>query len=386
MRIVINATGSVAGGSITYLLNLLPALADLHSEHRYMVLLSRYQHRVQLELPDNFCIRKVDFPTPSVLWRLLWEQTVLPLWLARVRTEVLYAPVDLAPLLAPCPTVLAVRNPNPYYELSTSHRKSKFALQRWMTRFSAHKARKVIFVSHHSRDTIAPQLGIPYEKTEVVYHGLNHDTFDPHRNFDSIPPGFQKRIDELRPFVLCVSTINPHKNYETLFQGWAQLREDLRKEYRLVVAGICVIPEYFDALAMLTEKLGIDKEVVFLGEVPYQGMPYLYKCASAFVFPSFLETFGHPLVEAMAMNLPIVAANSTCIPEIVDGAALLFETKNPAELGINLERVLTDQDLRSKLVSKGEARAAEFSWLQTAKRTLAILESVAGESEFRRGS
>lgn len=380
MRIAINATGSVAGGSITYLLNLLPALADLHRKHRYIVLLSRYQDRVQLELPDNFCIRKVDSPTPSVLWRLLWEQTVLPVWLARVKAEVLYAPEDLAPLLAPCPTVLAVRNPNPYHRLSAHRRSTKFTFQRWMTRFSAHKAKKVIFVSRDSRDTIAPQLGIPYEKTEVVYHGLDHDTFDSHRNFDSIPSGFQKRIDELRPFVLCVSTINPHKNYETLFQGWAQLREDLRKEYRLVVAGICVIPEYFAELVVLTEKLGIDKEIVFLGEVPYQRVPYLYKCASAFIFPSFLETFGHPLVEAMAMNLPIVAANSTCIPEIVDGAALLFETRNHEELGRNLEYVLTDQDLRSKLVSKGEARAAEFSWLQTAKRTLAVLESVAGES------
>ena len=101
MRIVINAAGAVAGGSITYLLNLLPALADLRREHRYIVLLSRYQHRVQLELPDNFCLRKVGFPTPSVLWRLLWEQTVLPLWLARVRADVLYAPTDLASLLAP---------------------------------------------------------------------------------------------------------------------------------------------------------------------------------------------------------------------------------------------------------------------------------------------
>lgn len=380
MRIVINATGAVAGGSITYLLNLLPALAGLHREHRYMVLLSRYQDRVQLELPDNFCMRKVDFPTPSVLWRLLWEQTLLPLWLAQVKADVLYAPVDIAPLSASCPTVLAVRNLSPYYRLATSHRKSKFALQRRMTRFSAHKAKKVIFVSCHSRDTIAPQLSIPYEKTEVVYHGLDHDTFDPHRNFDSVPPGFRKRIDELRPFVLCVSTINPHKNYEILFQGWAQLREDLRKEYRLVVAGICVIPEYFGELVVLTEKLGIDKEIVFLGEVPYQRVPYLYKCASAFVFPSFLETFGHPLVEAMAMNLPIVAANSTCIPEIVNGAALLFETRNPEQLGRNLGDVLTDQDLRSQLVSKGETRAAEFSWLETAKRTLAILASVAGES------
>lgn len=378
MRIVINATGAVAGGSITYLLNLLPALADLHREHRYIVLLSRHQHKVQLELPDSFCIRKVDFPTPSVLWRLLWEQTVLPLWLARAKAEALYAPMDRAPLLAPCPTVLTVRNSSPYYRPSTSHRRLKYALQKWMTRFSARKARKVIFVSYHARDTIAPQLGIPFEKTEVVYHGLDHNVFDPTGNF-SIPLHFQTEIEELQPFVLCVSTINPHKNYETLFQGWAQVRGDLRKRYKLVVAGICVIPEYFDGLVMLTEKLGIDNEVVFLGEVPYQRIPYLYKCASAFVFPSSLETFGHPLVEAMAMKLPIVAATSACIPEIVNGAALLFETKNPEQLGRSLERVLTDQDLRSELISKGENRSAEFSWLQTAKRTLAILESVAGK-------
>jgi len=381
MIVVISATSAVAGGSVTYLVNLVPALAELDSRNRYIVLLSRYQKKVRLGLPVNFCIKRVDFPRPSLLWRLVWEQSYLPVQLWRWKADVLYATTDIAPVFAPCPIVLAVRNPNPYYKMAISrNRSTKFTLQRCLTRVSANKARKVIFVSYYSRDTIAPQLGIPLEKTEVVYHGINHNVFCPYKTFKNVPLKLREKINSLRPFVLCVSTINPHKNLEALLRAWTYMNRRLRKKYKLVIAGRFSSQKYFNKLHKISNELALEKEIIFLGEVSYQNVPFLYKCASAFVLPSLLETFGHPLIEAMAMKVPVVAARSTCIPEIVGDSALLFDPNNYEELSHNLERVLTDEALRKELISKGQIRASKFSWTETAEKTLSVLELAARNS------
>ena len=383
MRIVINATAAVAGGSVTYLLNLLPALVKIDSENEYIILLSSLRDRVELELPSNLQLKYVNFPSPRLLWRLLWEQTILPTWLGSKNVDVLYAPLDIAPFIAPCSIVLAIRNSNPFYSLPDLETQVlKFKLQKQISCLSAHRAKKVIFVSQHSRDTIASQLNLPLEKTEVVYHGLDREIFDPGRDFSFMSASFRRRIESFQPFVLCVSTINPHKNYALLFQCWAQMERKLRERYKLVVAGRCPIPEYHEELVALIEELGINEEIILLGEVPYRQIPFLYKCASAFVFPSLLESFGHPLVEAMAMKVPIVAASSTCIPEIVDGSALLFEPRSLEDLSLKLERVLTESDLRETLIKKGQRRAHDFSWQKTARKTLDILKEAADVESF----
>jgi len=378
IKIVIDATAAMAGGAVTYLLNLLPALANIDRDNDYMILLSDTQDRIQLDLPSNFQFKSIHFLYPKLLWRLLWEQTVLPGWLVRWHADVLYAPMDIASLLAPCPVVLAVRNPNPYYDLEISgNARIKFLLQKRISRLSARKAHKVIFVSHNAKNTMLPQLNIPIEKGRVVYHGSDHDIFDISRTFESIPVHFQTRVENLKPFVLSVSSLTPHKNYETLLRGWAQLPAVLRKKYKLVIAGGCYILDYQEMLIALASQLDIADEVIFLGEVAYPHIPYLYAQASAFVLSSYLETFGHPLVEAMAMHVPIVAADNTCIPEVVGDAGLFFETTDEQALAQQLTHVLTDCDLRETLARKGRRRSKKFSWTQTAQQTLAILEEAA---------
>ena len=379
MKIVINATAAVAGGSITYLLNLLPPLAELDRENDYILLLpERIRDEIAFELPDNFRLRYISFARPQSLWRLVWEQTVLPLFLHWARMDLLYAPMDIAPIFAPCPVVLAVRNPNPYYEIVFSNNpKLKFVFQKLLTRLSARRARKVVFVSEYARDTIAPKLGVPKDNCAVVYHGLNHEMFDPDREFGDIPLEFREKIDELESYLLCVSTVYPHKNYDTLLRAWSLLPEDFRERNQLVVAGTLIDEKYADRLFRLAAELGITDQIDFLGRVPYRLVPYLYANASAFVFPSYLETFGHPLVEAMAMGVPIVASTGTCIPEIVCDAASLFDPQNPQELASKVEQVMGDQAWRRTLIDRGKRRASDFSWRIAAKKTLQIFKSIA---------
>jgi glycosyltransferase involved in cell wall biosynthesis len=201
--------------------------------------------------------------------------------------------------------------------------------------------------------------------------------FDSEREFDDNPLEFRGKIDELGSYLLCVSTVYPHKNYDTLLRAWSLLPVKLREENRLVIAGTLIDEKYADRLFRLAAELGITDQIEFLGRVPYRLVPYLYANASAFVFPSYLETFGHPLVEAMAMGVPIVASKSTCIPEIVCEAASLFDSQNPHELASKIEQVMCDQAWRRTLIHRGKRRASDFSWRIAAQKVLQIFKSIA---------
>jgi glycosyltransferase involved in cell wall biosynthesis len=375
MRVAINTLSHVTGGGITYFENVLGHLADDGNE--YVILVPAGRGKITRPAADNLRFVTAGIDTRSLPARLFYEQAILPVRLWQWDVDVIFSPADLTPLLAPCPAVLAVRNPNPYFDSPelqrTTYRRIKFRLQRYLTWLSARKADAVFFVSEFSKRVTNRYLGLPERKTSVIHHGIDPTLFE-----DPVQPEDENLVEILKsePYILCVSTINEHKNYETLLRGYAKLPEQIRAEFRLVIAGRNSAPSYFETLQRILDEEGIENQVEFLGEVPYRSVPYLYEHATAYVLPSKLETFGHTLVEATVSGTPVVAADATCIPEITDGAASLFDPDEPAELAESLEEVLTDETVHDKLVDAGRNRAAAFSWDKTVERTRELLKAV----------
>ena len=124
----------------------------------------------------------------------------------------------------------------------------------------------------------------------------------------------------------------------------------------------------------MVQQLYLDGKVIFTGEIPHENVPPLYQRASLFVLPSYLETFGMPLIEAMASDVPVIAANASAIPEVVGDAGLLFDPDDPDELRAKMEAVLSDPQLREELINRGLKRAKLFSWEKCAKETLAVFK------------
>lgn len=374
MRVAINTLSHVAGGSITYLKNILPHFAG--DDNEYVVFVPEGRDVVTEPSADNVEFYHVSFPTDSLPLRMFYEQVVFPFVLLSNDIDLLFSPGDITTLLAPCPVVLAVRNPNPYFDISletgSKRREIKLSVHRLLTKLSARRARRVFFVSEFSRDIVQPVLGVDDSKARVVYHGLDASVFE--SPTDPAEEALRTRISEARPYLLSISTINPHKNFETLLRGYATLPEQTRAEYDLVIAGRVSAPEYFDRLQEIVETEGIEDRVHFLGEVPYESVPYLYDNAEVYVLPSELETFGHTLVESMASGVPVVAADSTCIPEITAGAARLFDPTAPSELADCLQTVIEDATLRQSMIDRGRERAEDFSWKQTADQTRELFE------------
>ena len=379
MRIVINALAHKDGGGITYLKNILPKLHEVDSENNYKVLLRPELGDLGLKLPDSIQLLHPSFPATSLPARLFWEQVILPVKLKKWGTDVLFSPTDTTSLFAPCPVLLAIRNPNPYVDQDEIERSfyGSFRLKglKLLSKLSVEKASKVFFVSHWSKRIIKDQFQIPEKKSSVIYHGLEKEPFQ-EVNQNHLGEDLQNKLNNYKNFILSVSTINPHKNFEVLLDGYSKLHTELKGDYELVIAGKFDTPDYYENLERRMRRLGIESNVHFLGEVDYEAIPYLYNQSSLFVLPSKLETFGHTLIEAMASGTPLIASDSTAIPEITGNAAQLFNPENPDELSEQMEKVLENPETEKEMIEKGFSRSEKFSWKKTAEQTLNLLKRI----------
>jgi glycosyltransferase involved in cell wall biosynthesis len=198
---------------------------------------------------------------------------------------------------------------------------------------SLRRARTVIAISEHVKETLVERLGIEPDRVAVIHLGVDHETF---------PPSDGPR----EPFLLYPANPWPHKNHPRLFRAFEQLRRR-RPELRLVLTGTGL------------ERLSTPAGVVVRGRVPREELASLYRRASALVFPSLYEGFGQPPLEAMASGTPVASSTAGSLPEVCGNAARYFDPLSVDEMVEAVDTVLNDPQ---PLVERGLARAAEFTW------------------------
>lgn len=348
VRVLINALHAKTGGGLTYLRAMLPRLAaraDLEIH-----LLVHTSQRSSLGVTDPRIIRhEVDF-SDGFVRRLLWEQLVLPHH-AWSLADVTFSPANFGPLLAPR-SVILLRNALAVGAQETRPAKKLYwAALGLMTRLSVWRARSVLAVSSYA----AGAMGFGRSGIAIVPHGVDHRCFH---------PGSRARED----FLLAVGDVTLQKNYHTLIDAMAAL-----PRHTLRIAGRMVDPDYGERLRNQIDRLGLSDRVRFLGSVEPDSLADLYRRCALFVMPSTVETFGNPLVEAMASGCPIVCASATALPEILGDAGLLFDPENPDDLARKIGIVLNDKVQRAALAERGREGAKFFSWDSTAALTAEAL-------------
>jgi glycosyltransferase involved in cell wall biosynthesis len=239
---------------------------------------------------------------------------------------------------------------------------------------SARKADKVIAVSEATKHDLEDLLKIPAEKIEVAHLGVG-SLFRPHEASAAVKYVVEKFA--ISPRYLCtVGTVQPRKNLATLIEAIGILKKRGQLEHQLVVAGARGWKN--SELDRSIQRSGLaEQEVRFLGFVPDDDLPLLYSGAAAFVFPSLYEGFGLPVLEAMACGVPVVASNTSSIPEVAQDAALLVRPECPEEYAEAIRRVWSDAELRSTLILRGLQRAQRFQWTTTAAKILRLFEETA---------
>jgi len=384
MRLLIDALGASAGGGLTYLRNVLPHLAA-HSGVE-ISLLAGESAGAELPAASNVQIL-TGAREGGAFSRFLWEQVEIPKLVRKVGADVLLCAGNFAIWKSPVPQILLSRN-----SLYTSadfvrdlRRRGDYRLLA-ETRGKGFLARKSI---RRAELTVAPSQAFARElaawsghEVVVLHHGFDPDHF--FREQTPLPPPILAKLQESEGAVLLlfVSHYNYYRNFETLLRALALLKErQPARRIRLVLT--CELspgknPGSYQTgeVSQLLKELEIADEVVQLGAVPYLRLHQLYRSCDLYVTPAYTETFAHPLVEAMACGLPIVASDLAVHREITNGAALFFERFSPSELADKVTELLESPPLQAELRKKGLARANYFSWEAHVGRLLELAQSL----------
>lgn len=239
------------------------------------------------------------------------------------------------------------------------------------------RAAKIICCSQSTIDDLTNYFSIERKKTVMIYQGVNKNEFYPiGESEDAMAESAiaSKGIDE--QFLLFVGTIEPRKNLENLLKAYELLRNRKKFSGKLVLIGMKGWMN--DPLNTLVNDLGLKNHVLFLGFLSNQELRYFYNKAQVFVFPSFYEGFGFPIVEAFNCGLPVVTSNVSSCSEIAGEAALKVNPNDIDAIAQAIARILHNDDLRRTLREKGFKRAGDFSFAQTARQTLEVYKEVHG--------
>lgn len=377
MKIAINTTSTVAGGGVTYIKNLLTYLSKIDATHQYLILTTLAGKETFYFQHPNFIFLPFKLPSISSISRLCWEQVFLPIFLKRKNVDILFSPANMCPLFTRLPNVVTIQNIEPFSNTVSKGRgfiqNVRLKLLKFLTSLSIKKSQIVIFPSTKARID-AEKSGIVIKRSEVVYHGINKEIFYP-RNEDEMSQQCAKKYG-LDKFILYVSHIQRYKNFLELIKAFVLLRGKIDDNIQLVFAGRCFDEEYYKEMEAFIKENRYENQIIFLGNVPYEELPFLYSACKIFVYPSTCESFGMTLVEAMACGAPILASRMEPMTEICADAAFYFDPINPAAIAVAMDTILKDHHRISVMSEKAQERAKIFSWENTVLNTLKVLESV----------
>src|SRR6267378_2439483 len=378
MRLFIHALGASAGGGLTYLRNVIPHLAERGDTE--ITLLAGETARAALPSFSNVQLLDSGVDHQGALSRFIWEQKEIPELIRKMGADVLVSAGNFAVWNSPVPQILLSRN-----SLYTSAEFSKDLRRRgeyrlWAdTRLKALLARKSI---HRAQLTVAPSEAFACELRKwsghdviALHHGFDREFFLQEKTaLLPITPKLRETEGAVR--LLFVSHYNYYRNFETLLRAVAIIKQRWRsRRIRLLLT--CELTPGKNPGSYRTEEarellheLKIAEEVVQLGAIPYPLLHHLYRSCDVYVTPAYTETFAHPLVEAMASGLPIIASDLAVHREITNGTALFFEKFSPDDLANKVLEVVSSPALSTSLTEKGLLQAENFSWTNHAGRLL----------------
>ena len=348
------------------LLRHLPAAApDLH--------LRAFVGDRRFSAAPGMAVARPAWSTRRPLARIAWEQSALAL--ASRRLDLLHGAVYASPLLASCPTVITVHDLTFVHHAAALKRFHRVYL-RLITRLSAQRAVRVIAASENTRRQLIDWLALPPARVIAVPNGVSEE-------FAPATPvaveAFRRQHGLPARFILFVGTLEPRKNVERLLTAFAQARAHLDADTCLVIAGSK--GWYYQQIFAQAAALGRGdrpSRVIFPGFVPAAQLPWWYRAATVFVYPSLYEGFGLPVLEAMASGTAVITSNTSSLPEVTGDAAILIDPTDVDALAAALVRLLNDADLRAHLSAAGVRQAAQFSWRRCAEETVAVYREALG--------
>ena len=311
----------------------------------------------------------------------MWEQVALPRAIKELNLDMLHCTSNTAPLRCKVPLILTLHNSSILEEKNNSDHSFDQNLG-WFYRKLVvprilKKCKRIITVSEFELNNIVSKLSIPRERMAMIYNGFN-EWFKP-----STEPDFtyQKYISESGYFFFLGNT-DPKKNTERTLIAYAKYLEKSDTKRKLLMADLD--KQYLNDILSRNGIESIRKMIVIPGYIVNSDLPNIYNNAFAFLYPSLRESFGIPLLEAMACGTPVITSNTSSMPEIGGPYAILINPEEPDEIAEMMLKLEIDDDFYRQQEKIGIERAKLFSWKQTAERLLELYEDV--YKEIKRSS
>lgn len=343
---------------------------------------AKIQVRIYLKEPQI-----EDLPPEDTGWQYtvfgpqrLWTQIALPLrlYLDREKPDVFFSPSHYAPRFSPSVIKIITSIMDLSYlrfpELFT--KKDLHQLTRW-TKYSAHRAKKIITISEYSKQDIMRFYGFSSEKIEVAYPGYDKNNY-------TSPIQNSKLADEInhtygihQEYILFVGTIQPRKNIVRLVEGFETIKRKSEKYKKLQLVIVGKKGWLWESIIERINKSPFYKDIIVLYFIQDRELAALYHHAKCFILPSLHEGFGIPVIEAMACGCPVVASNVSSLPEIVKDAGILIDPGNTEALADAILEAGYNESRRAILIKKGFENLKRFSMETFVEKIWQVIKEVA---------
>ena len=303
----------------------------------------------------------------------LWEQFLLPRAVNQLNLDMLHCTSNTAPILCKVPLILTLHDII-FLEPRDKSNKSLYQNMGWRYRRFVvpkilKKCKRIITVSEFERNNIITKLNIPEEKMVMIYNGYN-EWFRPVEDTELV---YQQYIEEPGYFFFLGNT-DPKKNTERTLIAYSKYLEKSDVKRKLLMADLD--RNFFDDIVERNHIENIRDQIIIPGYIKNADLPFIYNNAFAFLYTSLRESFGIPLLEAMACGTPVITSNTSSMPEIGGSEVLMVNPQNTNEITEKMLLLEKDNTLYQKQKEIGIRRAQQFSWKFTAEQLLMVYEDV----------
>jgi len=303
----------------------------------------------------------------------VWEQITLPRAAKKYNLDILHCTSNTAPIFCNIPLVLTLHDII-FLEPRDKNNKSIYQNMGWLYRRKVvpkilERCLRIITVSNFEKQNIIQKLNIPEKRMAMIYNGYN-EWFKPLRDVADI----YKSYIEKPGYFFFLGNTDPKKNTERTLVAYSKYLEKTTVRRKLLMADLD--KAYLDNIIERNHIENIREQIVMPGYIVNSDLPYIYNSAFAFLYTSLRESFGIPLLEAMACGTPVITSNTSSMPEIGGNDAILINPENPEEITEQMLRLEYDEAYYNQQKEIGLKRASMFSWRKTAEQLLSLYETV----------
>lgn len=356
-------------GMDIYALELIRAIQQLDTQNEYVIFVKPGKD-VCLQPSQNFKIVEVNGRT-----YFAWEQVSLPKAIEQEKIDLMHFTSNTASVSIKCPFILTLHDIiylENFFSKGSLHKVVKHFYCRWNVPKIAHKADYILTVSEFEKIQIQKALGIKYTKLKAVYNASN-------QYFRMIED--EVALEQIREkynlpygFIFFLGSKEPKKNMKRILAAYAVYVDETLNPINLVIAEGSE-NEIIQLLSEINRKDILEK-IVLTGYLQHSELPYIYNLATLFLYPSLRESFGIPIIEAMACGTPVITSNVSAMPEVADDAAMLVNPYDVESITQVIKKVLNNQKLYNHLKYSGLSRATAFSWKNTAEKTIQLYAKI----------